>query len=133
MSVRRRPEPRRGRDEVFDAERHAGRVLGMGDIVALVEEVQKGVDLDAAKKVADKLKSAGFSRVDARYSYGWPGKISWRLSMKFPILALGASKLLFVLLPFYYLLVYPVCFVLNAVDIAIKHHTGTGLIVKAWK
>ena len=43
--------------EVFDAERHAGRVLGMGDIVALVEEVQKGVDLDAAKKVADKLKS----------------------------------------------------------------------------
>jgi signal recognition particle subunit SRP54 len=27
--------------EVFDAERHAGRVLGMGDIVALVEEVQK--------------------------------------------------------------------------------------------
>jgi signal recognition particle subunit SRP54 len=43
--------------EVFDAERHAGRVLGMGDIVALVEEVQKGVDLDAAKKVADKMKS----------------------------------------------------------------------------
>ena len=29
--------------EVFDATRHAGRVLGMGDIVALVEEVQKGV------------------------------------------------------------------------------------------
>ncbi len=43
--------------EVFDAERHAGRVLGMGDILALVEEVQKGVDVDAAKKLADKLKS----------------------------------------------------------------------------
>jgi signal recognition particle subunit SRP54 len=28
--------------EVFDAERHAGRVLGMGDIVALVEEVTEG-------------------------------------------------------------------------------------------
>jgi signal recognition particle subunit SRP54 len=51
--------------EVFDAERHAGRVLGMGDIVALVEEVQKGVDLDAAKKVADKLKSGdGFDLND---------------------------------------------------------------------
>jgi len=45
--------------EVFDAERHAGRVLGMGDIVALVEEVQKGVDIDAAQKFADKLKSGG--------------------------------------------------------------------------
>ena len=43
--------------EVFDAQRHAGRVLGMGDIVALVEEVQKGVDLDAAQKLAEKVKS----------------------------------------------------------------------------
>jgi signal recognition particle subunit SRP54 len=45
--------------EVFDAERHAGRVLGMGDIVALVEEVQKGVDVEAAQKFAEKLKSGG--------------------------------------------------------------------------
>ena len=43
--------------EVFDADRHAGRVLGMGDIVALVEEVQKGVDVAAAQKLADKVKS----------------------------------------------------------------------------
>ena len=43
--------------EVFDAQRHAGRVLGMGDIVALVEEVQKGVDVAAAQKLADKVKS----------------------------------------------------------------------------
>jgi signal recognition particle subunit SRP54 len=43
--------------EAFDAERHAGRVLGMGDIVALVEEVQKGVDIEAAQKLAAKVKS----------------------------------------------------------------------------
>jgi len=43
--------------EVFDAERHAGRVLGMGDILALVEEVQKGVDVAAAQKLADKVRS----------------------------------------------------------------------------
>jgi signal recognition particle subunit SRP54 len=42
--------------EVFDAQRHAGRVLGMGDIVALVEEVQKGVDMAAAQKLADKVR-----------------------------------------------------------------------------
>jgi signal recognition particle subunit SRP54 len=51
--------------EVFDAERHAGRVLGMGDIVALVEEVTKGVDLDAAKQMAEKLRSgSGFDLND---------------------------------------------------------------------
>jgi signal recognition particle subunit SRP54 len=43
--------------EVFDADRHAGRVLGMGDIVALVEEVQKGVDVEAAQKLAAKVKA----------------------------------------------------------------------------
>ena len=51
--------------EVFDAERHAGRVLGMGDIVALVEQVQQGVDIEAAQKLAAKLKSgSGFDLDD---------------------------------------------------------------------
>jgi signal recognition particle subunit SRP54 len=45
--------------EQFDAERHAGRVLGMGDIVALVEQVQSNVDIKAAQKLADKVKSGG--------------------------------------------------------------------------
>ena len=43
--------------EVFDAERHAGRVLGMGDILALVEQVQQNVDFGAAQKLAEKVKS----------------------------------------------------------------------------
>ncbi|OYU41573.1 MAG: signal recognition particle protein, partial [Burkholderiales bacterium PBB4] len=51
--------------EVFDAERHAGRVLGMGDIVALVEQVQNSVDLGAAQKLADKVRSGdGFDLDD---------------------------------------------------------------------
>ena len=56
--------------EVFDAERHAGRVLGMGDIVALVEEVQKGVDLATAQKLADKVKTGGFDLDDFRDQLG---------------------------------------------------------------
>jgi signal recognition particle subunit SRP54 len=51
--------------EVFDAERHAGRVLGMGDIVALVEQVTANVDIEAAQKLAAKVKSgAGFDLND---------------------------------------------------------------------
>ena len=51
--------------EVFDAERHAGRILGMGDIVALVEQVTAGVDMEAAQKLAAKVKSgAGFDLDD---------------------------------------------------------------------
>jgi signal recognition particle subunit SRP54 len=43
--------------EVFDAERHAGRILGMGDILALVEQVTSGVDMASAQKLAAKVKS----------------------------------------------------------------------------
>ncbi len=51
--------------EVFDAHRHAGRILGMGDIVALVEQVSAGVDMQAAQKMAEKVKSgAGFDLND---------------------------------------------------------------------
>ncbi|HEY0200300.1 MAG TPA: signal recognition particle protein, partial [Burkholderiaceae bacterium] len=51
--------------EVFDAERHAGRILGMGDIVALVEQVTANVDMAAAQKLAAKVKSGdGFDLDD---------------------------------------------------------------------
>ena len=51
--------------EVFDAERHAGRILGMGDVLALVEQVTANVDIEAAKKLAEKVKSgSGFDLQD---------------------------------------------------------------------
>ena len=51
--------------EVFDANRHAGRILGMGDILALVEQVSAGVDVAAAQKLAARVKSgAGFDLND---------------------------------------------------------------------
>jgi signal recognition particle subunit SRP54 len=53
--------------EAFDAERMAGRILGMGDVVALVEQVQKQVDVDEAQKLAKKVaKGKGFDLVDLK-------------------------------------------------------------------
>ena len=94
------------------------------------EHVRDGYNI---KDIEDKLKSAGFSKVDAGYSYGTPGKISWRLSMKYPILMLGFSKLFFIILPLYYLITYPFAYILNWMDANGNHSTGTGLIVRAWK
>jgi len=51
--------------EAFDADRHAGRILGMGDIVALVEQVTANIDIEAAQKMAAKMKSGdGFDLND---------------------------------------------------------------------
>ena len=94
------------------------------------EHVRDGYNV---AEMADKLKQAGFEKMEILYSYGAPGKIAWRLSMKYPMLMLNTSKLFFVLIPFYYLITYPFSFVLNYLDTYTKHTTGTGLIVKAWK
>lgn len=94
------------------------------------EHVRDGYNI---QDIEDKLKQAGFTKVDARYSYGTPGKIAWRISMKWPIQMLGVSKLFFILIPFYYLVFYPFAFVLNWFDTNSSHKTGTGLIVRAWK
>ncbi len=45
--------------EAFDAERMANRILGMGDILAIVEQAQKAVDIKSAEKMAEKFKSGG--------------------------------------------------------------------------
>jgi hypothetical protein len=53
--------------------------------------------------------------------------------MKYPMLMLNTSKIFFLILPFYYIITFPISFVLNYLDTNMKHSTGTGLIVKAWK
>ncbi len=45
--------------EAFDPDRMANRILGMGDILALVEEAKKGVDMEAAQDLAQKIKGGG--------------------------------------------------------------------------
>jgi len=53
--------------EPFDPERMASRILGMGDVVSLVEQVHRQVDHDAARRLADKVvKGKGFDLTDLR-------------------------------------------------------------------
>jgi signal recognition particle subunit SRP54 len=51
--------------EPFHPERMAARILGMGDILSLVEDAHAKIDLDEAKRVADKVKKGkGFDLED---------------------------------------------------------------------
>jgi 2-polyprenyl-3-methyl-5-hydroxy-6-metoxy-1,4-benzoquinol methylase len=87
----------------------------------------------AIEEIESKLKTAGFTAVRSRYSYGTPGKISWKISMKWPIRIANAGKILILLLPIYYLVFYPFAFILNIIDVNTRHTSGTGLIVTAIK
>jgi signal recognition particle subunit SRP54 len=51
--------------EAFHPERMASRILGMGDVLSLIEDAQKSVDLEEAQKLAKKVKSGrGFDLED---------------------------------------------------------------------
>ena len=94
------------------------------------EHVRDGYNISDIER---KLKNAGFSSVEAKYSYGVPGSLAWKISMKWPITVLNVSKLFFILLIPYYITFYPWAFVLDFIDLNTRHKKGTGLIVKAVK
>ena len=94
------------------------------------EHVRDGYNAD---DIRNKLSETGFSEVSVKYTYGTPGRISWLLSMKYPMTMLNVSKLFFIILPFYYILTFPFCIFLNLWDIIADHKSGTGLMVKAIK
>ena len=50
--------------EVFHPDRLAGRILGMGDVLTLVERAQENVDAEQAKKLEEKLRKAEFTLDD---------------------------------------------------------------------
>ena len=50
--------------EVFHPDRLAGRILGMGDVMTLVERAQEVVDVEAAQKLEAKLRKAEFTLED---------------------------------------------------------------------
>lgn len=50
--------------DYFDPERMAGRILGMGDIVSLVEKATEAIDEKEAEKTAKKMQSGKFDLED---------------------------------------------------------------------
>jgi signal recognition particle subunit SRP54 len=68
--------------EAFHPERMAARILGMGDILSLVEEAHAKVDLDEAKKLAEKVrKGKGFDLEDFRGQIAQMNKMGGVASM----------------------------------------------------
>jgi SAM-dependent methyltransferase len=94
------------------------------------EHVREGYGIE---DISRKLKNAGFMDIRSLYTYGKPGTVSWRLSMKYPVKLLNISKIFLLVLPVYYLLFFPVAFILNFFDLCMTHKTGTGLLVTANK
>jgi hypothetical protein len=94
------------------------------------EHVRDGYNME---EITAKLLNAGFSKVLVTYTYGRFGSAAWKLSMKYPIQMLGISRIFYLILPFYYLVLFPLCAILNYLDVNTNNKSGTGLLVKAYK
>lgn len=86
-----------------------------------------------ADEIRTKLESVGFTVEKVIYTYGTLGSLAWRLGIKYPILLVNASRLLFVLLPFYYIVTLPFTLAMMCLDYVTVNKTGTGLNVVARK
>ena len=61
--------------EVFHPERMASRILGMGDVVSLVERAQATIDVEEAQKLETKLRKQTFNLEDFRSQLQQLGKM----------------------------------------------------------
>src|SRR6185312_13340651 len=52
--------------EDFDPSRIAGRILGMGDVVALVEKAAETIDAEKAMRAAERMRKGAFDLSDLR-------------------------------------------------------------------
>src|SRR5262249_52611051 len=52
--------------EDFDPHRIAGRILGMGDVIALVEKAAETIDAEKARAVAERMRKGAFDLSDLR-------------------------------------------------------------------
>jgi signal recognition particle subunit SRP54 len=50
--------------EIFHPDRLASRILGMGDVVSLVERAQENIDQKEAERMAEKMRKADFNLED---------------------------------------------------------------------
>jgi Cyclopropane fatty acid synthase and related methyltransferases len=94
------------------------------------EHARNGYSVD---DITRKLKSAGFRMEKVTYTYGPIGSAAWRLGIKYPMLMLNKSKLLFIVLPFYYILTLWLTLLLMYADYKFHNTHGTGLLVVAVK
>jgi signal recognition particle subunit SRP54 len=52
--------------ELFDPSRMASRILGMGDVLALIEKAQQGLDSEETRRLAERAASREFTLEDLR-------------------------------------------------------------------
>ena len=101
-----------------------------GDESFIEEHARIGYDPD---ELVRKLESAGLRVERRQFTYGPIGMVAWRFGIKWPMRMVGRAKVFFLLLPIYYLVTFPVTFLLMGLDYCFPPSKGSGLLFTARK
>ncbi len=79
------------------------------------------------EELETKLHPIGFKTHQSKYTYGFWGDKAWRVGIKYPMLLLNFSKFFFLLLPFYFLITFPLTFIMMFIDFSTENKIGSGI------
>ena len=79
--------------EQFYPDRMASRILGMGDVLTMIEKAQEAIDEDEARKLEQKMKKAEFDFEDYLSSMGQMKKMGGLTSIMGMMPGLGGMKM----------------------------------------
>lgn len=116
---------------IFNASNYADDRAGKLNLSVYSDKrYRKGYGVIELKQL---LKEVGFSRVKARYVYGAPGILSWKMTTSWPTQMVQTSNAFYLLLPLYTLLCIPFVFICNFLDMSMNHKKGKCIVVRAFK
>ena len=79
------------------------------------------------EELENKLHPLGFKTYKCQYTYGFWGDKAWRLGIKYPMVLLNISKIFFMVLPIYYLVTFPLTFLMMVLDFNSNNKIGSGI------
>ena len=79
------------------------------------------------EELENKLIPLGFNTYKCQYTYGFWGDKAWRLGIKYPMVLLNISKIFFMVLPIYYLVTFPLTFLMMVLDFNLNNKIGSGI------
>ncbi len=84
-------------------------------------------------EIIAKLTQSGFQIDRFCYSYGPWGKAAWQLAIKQPLQMLSHSYFCVIILPIYYICLYPLIYLFMKIDITKDNQIGNGIVIVAKK
>ncbi len=116
---------------IYQTMNHEGKLIistpsNLDKAAAFTEEhVRPGYSM---LELENKLKKTGFKILEIYYSYGFWGKLYWNIGMKIPLSLLSLSKLFFMILPLYFIIVVPFNLIFMFLDMNLKNKKGNGIV-----